>query len=229
MSIIAAYQPPVSLARSLDQPAPPTPEEKLSDSFCLASDLIENLDQRGRYQEPALGRRLLADSNLLKWSFFTDFVAAAPTPTSVEQAKTITLGALQAGLMSGALDGAVLMALEGNQEGEVSEVPVPSIPDFSDILEELRRVFAQAKEILKWFGVGALETVSRESKSAAESLLAGAEEFGDGQIPGAVFSAYLVSAFAAAYIVGGIDSTLLLEAGRRPPGTGGPEEPPAEA
>ncbi|MGE0495414.1 MAG: hypothetical protein AB7S38_39780 [Vulcanimicrobiota bacterium] len=191
------------------QPEPPA-ADPVADAYTRNTAYLGELKGRAEAGEQNLGDTLRAESAATKQAFKTS-LGECKLPTSAEEARNLTLAAMQAGMMAGALDGAVLMAVN---ESLTAEQP-SGIPSFDEMMEELGKIWEQAKAALKELGVGALEQMSAGGRSVSAQAYDNAEMFvGREDVPVQAFQAYLSGAFAAGYATSAIDGVLLFKAGQ---------------
>lgn len=209
-----------------EQPAPPPPQNPVQESYIQTDALILGLKQAAEAEQEGLADQLRTASSEVKTAFKTEVLEnTTEVPKTVEQAKAAVLGALQYGLVAGALDGALVFALDQlplapGQEGTIElqgDLSGIEFPDFDEIMERLGQLFEDAKEALKNFGVEALHVVAGEAKNAGHLLHDEAGQLLEvEELPVEAYQAYLTAAFATGYAVAGLDSALIIEANETP-------------
>ncbi len=197
-------------------PPPPEPQDPVAALFEESVDRIVDYRNRAEAGEQGLAENLRAESSAVKQAFKQTLTSQTELPATLEQARALTLAAVQAGLMAGAMDGAILLAIDGTIGQPPSDPTDPGnptgIPDFDEFLENLGEMWDQAKTAMKRLGVDAVKGASHYAKEGTGKLVEQSDAFvGSEKIPVEGFQAYLGSAFAAGYSVAGMDSLLVME------------------
>lgn len=191
-------------------PPPAEPQDPVAALFEESVDRIVDYHNRAEAGEEGLGDNLRTESAAVKQAFKQTLTSQTELPATLEQARALTLAAVQAGLMAGAMDGAILLAVDGTIQQPPTDPT--GIPDFDEFLENLAEMWEQSKEAMKRLGVDVVKGASEYAKQGTGKLVEQSDAFvGSERIPVEGFQAYLGSAFAAGYSVAGMDSLLVME------------------
>ena len=190
-------------------PGPPPELPTLDQLFSDSIDRIVTFEELVDSGEPNLKERFRSESTQTKRAFLDEVAGIDSLPTTVEQAQTATLQALSAGLMAGALDGAIVLSLRDSIEPLSPEQQSLDGAQKLDFEEQWRDI----EEALKRAGISALKTASHGLRVVADKEVDFAANFVDAhRLPPAVYRASLMSAFATGYASAAVDSALVLKA-----------------
>ncbi len=202
-------------------PTPPAPQPPTADEVYQAVDALLIASKEAMQQDPAAREQLKQISSEVKATFKADLTGLAEVPQTAEDCRLLALNALAAGMLAGALDGAVLMHADAasqvaaprsqsNPEG-IGEDIGKAIDRF---FEELQQKLAEAVEKMKEVGSDALQAASAQGKEFGSQAVDESERLvGANKLQA---QAYLATVFGLGYAIGGIDAAIVMIANQVP-------------
>lgn len=175
-------------------------------------------------QDPARWTPVLESmSTTVKDNFCTQLHAVDRVPQLSETCREAALGALQAGLLAGAIDGTLLYVLHQDRELRSSGVVRPAqgdalegLPDREQFEDRLEEILAGAAAGLKDLGTWAVRHASNLAKDTGVEAVEQAGTIPDSGLPRPAYQAFLLTCFMTGYSAAGLDATLIVAAGERP-------------
>lgn len=202
-------------------PTPPAPQPPTAEEVYQAVDALLIASKEAMQQDPAAREQLKQISSEVKTTFKADLTGLAEVPQTAEDCRMLALNALAAGMLAGALDGAVLMHADAasqvaaprsqsNPEG-IGEDIGKAIDRF---FEELQQKLAEAVEKMKEVGADALQAASREGKEFGGQAVDESERLvGANKLQA---QAYMATVFGLGYAIGGTDAAIVMIANQVP-------------
>lgn len=201
-------------------PAPPAPG--VNDVY-QAVDSILLVAKEAMSQNPEAREELKAQSSEVKSNFKQELVGLAALPQTSEDSRQLALNALAAGMLAGALDGAVLLHADAASQAAKPAAATEQQPDgigedigkaVDKFFEDLQQKLAEAKEKLKTMGADALQSTSRHGKDLGGQLVDESDRLvGAGKLQ---TQAYMASAFSLGYALGATDAAIVMVANQTP-------------
>ncbi|MEW6283131.1 MAG: hypothetical protein AB1758_31245 [Candidatus Eremiobacterota bacterium] len=217
----------------MNEPTPPPPPPQGPEPVYEAVDQLLIALEDQLKQDPTLSEQLRQASKDVKTGFKESIVNTTAIPETAEACREAALNALAAGLIAGALDGAILFHTDAASKAaappaEGTEGIGEDIGKAIDkFLEELQQKFEQAKEELKRMGTEALQRGSAEGKALGATVVEEAGRFAGSGAHNLQYQGYLAAAFGLGYAVGGTDAAIVMLTDQVPGQQPTPPEPPA--
>ena len=203
-------------------PAPPAPPPGAAEIYQAVDDILV-ASKEAMNTNPDAREQLKAMSGEVKSAFKNDLTGLAALPQTAEDSRTLALNALAAGMLAGALDGAVLMHADAGSQAARPASVAGETPDgigedlgkaVDKFFEELQQRLEAAQEKLKAMGANALQSASAHGKGLGEKMIDESDRLvGANKLQ---TQAFMASAFSLGYALGGTDAAIVMVANQTP-------------